>query len=53
MVSDQMKVRETPSNVCAGFFREEKLLALPWSLTMTDRQPVSCTALGKPLICQC
>lgn len=35
-----------------GFLGEEKLLALPRSLTMTDGQAVSCIALGEPLICQ-
>lgn len=39
-------------DVFAGLFGEEKLLVLPQSLTMTDWQAVSCTALGKPLICQ-
>lgn len=52
MVSEGMKSKETRTNVFAGLFWEEELLALPWPLTMTDRQAVSCTAPGKPLNCQ-
>lgn len=51
-VSDLMEVKRIWMNVFAGLFWEAKLLALPWSLTMTDGQAVSCMALGKPLICQ-
>lgn len=52
MVSGPVK-EEKPDPMCLqDSLGEEKPLVLPWFLTMRDWQAVSCTALGKPLICQ-